>query len=147
MKKLKLEFIVGLFFILGLLSLVYLSIEFTRFEMKTKGGYLVIATFENIGGLKVGANVEIAGVPVGIVRNISLEDYRARVELLIRKNVKIPDDSIASIKTKGLLGEKFLEISPGASEEFLKEDEEIIDTQSPLDFEQAIGKFIFGKIE
>ena len=147
MKKFKLEFVVGLFVIVGILALVYLSIELTRFEMKTQGGYGVIAVFENVGGLKEGANVEVAGVPIGIVKTIRLDDYRALVSLHIKKGIQIPDDSIASIKTKGLLGEKFLEISPGASDEFVTADGEIIDTQAPIDFEKALGKFIFGKVE
>jgi len=147
MKKFRLEFIVGLFILVGLLSLVYLSVKLTRFEMNTKGGYNIKAFFENVGDLNTGANVEIAGVPVGIVKEIILEDYRAFVTLRLRKEIKIPDDSMASVKTKGLLGEKFLEISPGASDEFIAEGGEIIDTQSPLDFEKAMGKFIFGKVE
>ena len=129
------------------MSLVYLSIKLTRFEMNTKGGYYIKAFFENVGDLNIGANVEIAGVPVGIVKEIILDDYRALVTVQIKKGIKIPDDSMASVKTKGLLGEKFLEVSPGASDEFIAEGGEIIDTQSPLDFEKALGKFIFGKVE
>ncbi|MBN1521500.1 MAG: outer membrane lipid asymmetry maintenance protein MlaD [Candidatus Aureabacteria bacterium] len=147
MKKFRIEFIVGLFLVLGILALVYLSVNLTRFEMKTKGGYEIKAFFENVGGLKVGANVEVAGVPIGIIKDIELEDYRALVVLHIKKGIKIPDDSIASIKTKGLLGEKFLEVSPGASDDFIPAEGEIIDTQSPIDFEEALGKFIFGKVE
>ena len=147
MKKFSLEFVVGLFFFIGIGALLYLSVSLTRFEMKTKGGYAVKAVFDNVGGLKDRSNVEVAGVPIGIVKKIILDDYRALVQLRIKNGVKIPDDSIASIKTKGLLGEKFLEISPGGSDEYIQKEGEIIDTQSPLDFEQALGKFIFGKVD
>ena len=147
MKKFRTEFIVGLFIVVGMLALLYLSVKLTRFEMRAKGGYNVKVFFANVGGLNEGSNVEVAGVPIGVVKKISLEDYRAQVILHIRNNIKIPDDSMASIKTKGLLGEKFLEISPGASEDFLAVGGEIIDSQSPIDFEKALGKFIFGKVE
>jgi phospholipid/cholesterol/gamma-HCH transport system substrate-binding protein len=147
MKNLKLEFFVGVFFIVGLLALIYMSVELTRFEMKTKGGYTVKTTFENAGGLKVGSNVEIAGVPIGIVKQIELREYKAVVTLHIIQKVQIPDDSMVAIKTKGLLGEKYVEVSPGASETPLKSGSEIMDTQSPIDFEKALGKYIFGKVE
>ncbi len=147
MKKIKLEFIVGLFFIIGILAIIYLSVRMTSYELKINKGYEVKAIFDNSGGLNAGANVEVAGVPVGSVKKIYLEDYRAVLLLQIRESVQIPDDSMASIKTQGLLGEKFLEITPGASDDFIPPNGEIIDTQSPLDIEKAMGKFIFGKAE
>jgi len=147
MKKEKLEFTVGVFIIMGFLSLAYLSINLTKFKMKAQGGYILKAYFENVGGLKKGANVEIAGVPIGMIKKIKLEDYKALVFMQIKNGVKIPDDSMAVIKTKGLLGEKYMEIMPGASETYYKDGDEIIDTQAPLDFEKAIGKFIFGKVK
>lgn len=147
MRNFKLEFAVGLFFIIGILAIIYLSVKVTSFNLDTKRGYTVRAVFDNVGGLKQNAKVEIAGVPVGVVQKIDLYDYRALVHLQIKKGVKIPDDSIASIKTKGMLGEKFLEISPGASDVYINPHEEIIDTQSPIDFEKALGKYIFGGVE
>ncbi len=100
-----------------------------------------------LGGLKVGALVEIAGVEVGRVRSLSLDDnYQARVVLDIDKKVKLQDDSIASIKTKGLLGEKYIDIVPGGEDEMIEDGGKILDTEPPIDLEELIAKFIFGKV-
>ena len=109
-------------------------------------GYKLYAEFSEIGGLKNGASVEIAGVEVGRVKNISLSDYQAKIELQINSGVKIQEDSIAAVKTKGLLGEKFIQISPGGDEKVIPPGGKIRETQPPLDLEKAIGNFIFGKV-
>lgn len=145
MRKFNLELIVGLFMLVGIASLAYLSINFGKLELGAKG-YDVTAEFSNLGGLKEGAQVEIAGVQVGRVKSLSLKDYRAEVILTINHSLKLQEDSILSIKTKGLLGEKFLDISPGGSDEFIPPGGRIRETQPPLDLEEALSKFIFGKI-
>jgi phospholipid/cholesterol/gamma-HCH transport system substrate-binding protein len=102
--------------------------------------------FPGTGGLKAGAPVEIAGVEVGRVDRIDLVDYEARVTLRIRRGVEIQDDAIASIKTRGLIGEKFLRISPGGSEKIVPPNGRIREVEAPVDLEELISKYIFGKV-
>ena len=146
MKRIDTELLVGLFMIIGIACLAYLSIKLGRMEIIGDKGYKLYAEFSEIGGLNKGASVEIAGVEVGRVRNISLSDYQAKVELQINSGVKIQEDSIAAVKTKGLLGEKYIQISPGGDEKIIPPGGKIRETQPPLDLEKAIGNFIFGKV-
>jgi len=146
MKRIDTELLVGLFMIIGITCLTYLSIKLGRMEIIGDKGYKLYAEFFEIGGLKNGASVEIAGVEVGRVKNISLSDYQAKIELQINSGVKIQEDSIAAVKTKGLLGEKYIQISPGGDEKIIPPGGKIRETQPPLDLEKAIGNFIFGKV-
>jgi len=146
MKRIDTELLVGLFMIVGITCLTYLSIKLGRMEIIGDKGYKLYAEFSEIGGLKNGASVEIAGVEVGRVRNISLSDYQAKIELQINSGVKIQEDSIAAVKTKGLFGEKYIQISPGGDEKIIPPGGKIRETQPPLDLEKAIGNFIFGKV-
>lgn len=146
MKRIDIELIVGLFMILGIACFTYLSIKLGRMEIIGDKGYKLYAEFSEIGGLKTGASVEIAGVEVGRVKNISLSNYQAKVEMQINQAVKLQEDSIAAVKTKGLLGEKYIQISPGGAEEIIPHGGKIRETQPPLDLEKAIGNFIFGKV-
>ena len=146
MKRIDTELLVGLFMIIGITCLTYLSIKLGRMEIIGDKGYKLYAEFSEIGGLKNGASVEIAGVEVGRVRNISLSDYQEKLELQINSGVKIQEDSIAAVKTKGLLGEKYIQISPGGDEKIIPPGGKIRETQPPLDLEKAIGNFIFGKV-
>ena len=106
----------------------------------------ILSEFEDAGGVKPGASVEIAGVQIGKVKNITLDNYQALVEFTISKNVEIQEDAIASIKTKGLIGEKYVQISPGGSEKFLRDGEKIRETESAIDVEELISKYVFGKV-
>jgi phospholipid/cholesterol/gamma-HCH transport system substrate-binding protein len=146
MKKFDLELSVGLFIIAGIICLGYLSIKLGKMEVFGKKGYEIYAFFSNRGGLKTGSPVVIAGVEVGRVKSISLEDYQARVVLNLPRNVRIQEDAIASIKTKGLIGEKYIEITPGGSEELIPPKGRIRDTQPAVDLEELISNFVFGKI-
>ncbi len=147
MKKIDLELAVGFFVLIGILSLGYLSIKLGRLEFFGEGRYIVYAKFEKAGGIKSGAVVEIAGVEVGKVKSIVLDkDYQATISLLINKDVKIQEDAIASIRTKGLIGEKYIEISPGGSENVLPIGGTIRETESAIDLERIISKFVFGKV-
>ena len=147
MKKIDLELAVGFFVLIGILSLGYLSIKLGRLEFFGEGKYIVYAKFEKAGGIKPGAVVEIAGVEVGKVKSIVLDkDYQATTSLLINKDVKIQEDAIASIRTKGLIGEKYIEISPGGSENVLPIGGTIRETESAIDLERIISKFVFGKV-
>lgn len=146
MKKFDLELAVGLFIIAGILCLGYLSIKLGKMEIVGKKGYEIYGVFSNIGGLKVGSSIEIAGVNVGRVTNISLDNYQAHVVLNFPKDLKIQEDAIASVKTRGLIGEKYIEITPGGSEEIIKPGSRIQETQPAIDIEGLISKFAFGKI-
>ena len=146
MKKFDLELAVGLFIIAGMVCLGYLSIKLGKMEIIAEKGYDVYAVFSNAGGLKNGASVEIAGVDIGRVRGITLDNYQARVVLNLPWKVKIQEDAIASVKTKGLIGEKYVEISPGASEKLIKPGDRIQETQPAIDVEELISKYVFGKI-
>jgi phospholipid/cholesterol/gamma-HCH transport system substrate-binding protein len=106
----------------------------------------IYAEFSNIGGLKKGAVVEIAGVEVGKVEGISLEDYQAKVKMQIESTLEIQEDAIASVKTKGIFGKKYIEITPGGSEKIISSGGKIRDTQPPFDLEKAISKLVFGKV-
>jgi phospholipid/cholesterol/gamma-HCH transport system substrate-binding protein len=146
MKKFDLELGVGLFMIAGILALGYLSVRLAKLEVIGQKGYNLEAIFSNSGGLKSGASVVIAGVDVGRVKSIKLDDYRALVSLHLSSGIKIQEDSIAAIKTMGLIGEKYVEISPGGSDVILKPGQQIRDTQPPVDLEQLISSYVFGKL-
>ena len=146
MKKFDLELAVGLFIIVGVLCLAYLSIKLGKLEIVGERGYEIYGIFSNVGGLKVGSSVEIAGVNVGQVKRIRLENYQANVVLNLTKGVKVQDDAIVSVKTKGLIGEKYVEITPGGSEKTIQPGGRILETQPPIDIEELISKFVFGKI-
>ena len=146
MKKLDLELTVGLFIIAGILCLGYLSIKLGKMEMIRGNGYDTYALFSNTGGLRTGSPIVIAGVDVGRVKSILLENYEARVVLHLPENVKIQEDAIASIKTKGLIGERYVEITPGGSEKMIGPGGRIRETQPAVDLEELISKYVFGKI-
>ncbi len=146
MKKVDLELAVGFFLLLGILSLAYISIKLGRLELIGGGGYPLYAEFTQAGGIKEGSVVEIAGVQIGRVKSVRLSDYEALVEFTINENVKIQEDAIASIKTKGLIGEKFVQISPGASEEMIPPGGKIRDTESAIDIEELLSKYAFGEV-
>ncbi len=147
MKRFSLEFFVGIFMIIGILCLGYLSIKLGKMEVLGGEGYEIDAFFSNCGGLKNGASVMIAGVEIGRVKSIELKDYEARVVMLLPEWVAVQEDAIASIKTKGLIGEKYVEITPGGAEEIIKPGGTIMDTQPAVDFEELISKYVFGKVE
>jgi phospholipid/cholesterol/gamma-HCH transport system substrate-binding protein len=146
MKKLDLELTVGLFIIAGIICLGYLSFKLGKTEMIKGNGYDTYALFSNTGGLRTGSPIIIAGVDVGRVKSITLDNYQARVVLHLPENVKIQEDSIASIKTRGLIGEKYIEITPGGSEKMIVPGGRILETQPAVDLEELISKFVFGKI-
>ena len=148
MKKINFDAIVGLFVLTGFLAFVYMSLqlgEFSVFSMEKT--YSVQANFGNVSGLKRGALIEMAGVNVGKVSNITLgENDQGRVKLQINNGVKITDDAIASIKTQGIIGDKYIKISQGGSEELLVDGSFITETESAVDLEELVSKYIFGNV-
>ncbi|MBA3968377.1 MAG: outer membrane lipid asymmetry maintenance protein MlaD [Nitrospirales bacterium] len=147
MERGKLELIVGLFVLVGVICLGYLAIKLGKLELVGGDYYELQAEFSSTSGLKNGAAVEIAGVGVGRVKNIGLKGDRAQVVLAIQDGITVFDDAIASIKTRGIIGEKFMEVSPGGAGEPLKTGETIVDTESGIDLEQVISQFIHGNVE
>ena len=145
MEKAKLEFVVGLFVLVGLVCLGYLSIKLGKLEVIGGHLYEVQADFTSASGLKPGATVEIAGVGVGRVKKIALKEDRAFVTLAIHDDVKLYSDTIASIKTRGIIGEKFLSLSPGGGGDLLQPGTKIRDTESGLDLEELVSQYIHGK--
>ena len=141
----RMELGVGLFMVAGILALAYLSVNLGRVDILGQRGYDVYADFPSVGGLKSGAAVEIAGVPVGRVQSIGLNDFQARVTLRIDNDVKLQTDAIVSIKTKGLIGEKFVLISPGGSEKMVPAGGRLTEVEAPVDIEELISKYVFGK--
>jgi phospholipid/cholesterol/gamma-HCH transport system substrate-binding protein len=137
---------VGLFLVVGVLALGYLSIKLGRVSLLGTTGYTVMVEFPSVGGLKAGSAVEIAGVEIGRVESIGLADYQARVVLRLNSDVKLQEDAIASIKTKGLIGEKYIRISPGGSDKIIPPNGRIREVEAPVDLEELISKYIFGKV-
>jgi phospholipid/cholesterol/gamma-HCH transport system substrate-binding protein len=146
MRKGNLEVVVGVFVLLGLACLAYLAVNLGKMEIYGEG-YNIYANFNNASGLKTGAAVEVAGVEVGRVAAIQITpQYQARVSMKLRTGVKIHDDAIASIRTKGIIGDKFVKLSPGNSEKIIPPGGTIIDTESGIDLEEVISSYIHGKV-
>lgn len=147
MKKFDVEIAVGIFVFLGLLCLAYISVKLGKINLLGNDYYSVKTVFSSVKGLKKDTVVEIAGVEVGKVDAIKLIDYEAVVTLLIREDIELQEDAIASIRTKGLLGEKYVEIEPGGSDELIQPGGTLHDTEPPIDLEKLIGNIVFGKVE
>ena len=146
MEKTKLELMVGAFVLVGIVCLGYLSIKLGKLEVIGGDLYEVDAQFNSASGLKTGSTVEIAGVEVGRVKSIMLKDDRAMVRLAVQNGTKLYSDTIASIKTRGIIGEKFLALSPGGSGDPLKAGDMIRDTESGLDLEELVSQYVHGKV-
>ena len=146
MERTRVNIAVGIFVILGILGLAYLSISLGQISFLSGRGYTVTVDFPSVGGLKTGSTVEIAGVEIGRVQSIGLADYQARVILRVQAGIKLQEDSIASIKTKGLIGEKYIRISPGGSDKIIGPNGKIREVEAPVDFEELLSKYIFGKV-
>ena len=147
-KSFNLELAVGVFMLVGLLALAYLAINLGGIDLFGGNYTKVYARFDSVSGLKEGARVEIAGVLVGKVDKISLnQDDMAKVELLIFPEVKLQTDVIASIKTQGIIGDKFIKISPGGDDIYLGNGGLITETESAIDLEDLISKYVFGSVK
>ena len=148
MKKYSMEFSVGLFVLAGLLCLGYMTVKLGKMEVFSEKGHSFTARFTSITGLRVGASVEIAGVPVGKVTSITLKTdvYDAEVGLQIDDDVVITDDAIASVKTSGIIGDKYVSISIGAGAP-VGDGGVITETESAVDLEALISKYVFGGVE
>jgi phospholipid/cholesterol/gamma-HCH transport system substrate-binding protein len=146
MRRANLELTVGFFVLMGLACLAYLAINLGKIEIYGKG-YQISANFENASGLKIGSAVEVAGVEVGRVVSIQLTpSYQARVKINVAAGLLVHDDAIASIRTKGIIGDKFVKLSPGSSEKLIPPGGKIINTESAIDLEELLSSYIHGKV-
>ena len=145
MNRINIETGVGIFLVIGLISLGFLSVKLGGVNLFGAQHYSVKARFSNISGLKEGATVEIAGVQIGKVARIDLDDYDAVVEMDIDHDVKLQEDSIASIRTQGIIGDKFIKIKVGGSDDYIEDGGEIIETESAIELEELVSKYIFEK--
>ncbi|MDM8551751.1 outer membrane lipid asymmetry maintenance protein MlaD [Desulfobacterales bacterium HSG2] len=148
MKKSSVEISVGIFVLVGIFCVGYLSIRFGKMEWIGENYYPVLARFESVAGLTPGAEVRMAGIPVGKVQSVSLDmkEKVALVEMKIQKDIVLSDDVMASIKTAGLIGDKYIKLSPGGSDETLDPGEMVDETESALDIEELVSKYVFGGI-
>jgi phospholipid/cholesterol/gamma-HCH transport system substrate-binding protein len=137
------QLFVGIFTLIGIAALMYLSVRLGRVEIVRPPGYTLFANFDNIAGLKTGDQVEIAGVKVGKVVDIGLKDNRAHIAMRVHQGVAVDDDAIAKVVTSGLIGDKYIAIALGGGDD-LKNGGTIRKTQSAFVLEDAIGAFISG---
>lgn len=149
MNQRKLELLVGVFVVLGIAAVGYLTIQLGSGALVGSDTYLVEARFANVGGLNQGSSVLMAGVFVGRVEEISLDpnDYSAIASMRILSGVQLPSDTMASIKTRGLIGDKHIALAPGAEETYLQAGDRIVMTESAVDLESLIGRLAFGSLD
>ena len=149
MRKLKIETLVGLFVLAGLVAIAFLSIRIGGARFFGSDHYELQARFTNVGGLNRGADVRIGGVSVGQVLDVRLdpETFSAFVRFRVAAALEFDDDTIASIRTSGLIGDKFLSLSPGGSGIVLEPGEVMYDTESAVDLESLISRFAFGSVD
>jgi len=149
MNRTSIETAVGVFMLIGIACIGYLTIKLGRMEITGGDHYTVSAHFQSVSGLRTGAAVEMAGVPVGRVDAIMLDQERedARVLLKIENHIKLTEDVLASVKTSGLIGDKFILLTLGSSDELISEGDEITETESAVDLQGLIGKYDFGGVE
>jgi phospholipid/cholesterol/gamma-HCH transport system substrate-binding protein len=149
MKKCALETTVGLFVVVGLVCVGYMTVKLGNVSFMGKDTYILQARFGTVSGLKVGSPVEIYGIQVGQVDKLDIDPAKqmARVEMEIRKGIKVFDDGSASVKTAGLIGDKFIKIDPGGAGTLLQPGGTITETSSALDIEDLIGRYAFGEVK
>ncbi len=139
---------VGIFMLIGIACVGYLTVQLGKMQWLGDNFYALNARFKSAEGLKTGSQIDIAGVKVGQVGSIQFDPKRqmALVQLKIQKDIVLTDDVIASVKTSGLIGDRYIKLSPGGSDVVLKPGDQITDTESAIDFEDLISKYVFGKV-
>jgi phospholipid/cholesterol/gamma-HCH transport system substrate-binding protein len=149
MKKYAIETTVGIFVMIGLLCIGYLAVILGRVSFLDTDNYRLYANFTSVSGLRVGGSVNMFGLGVGRVDRLDIDQQsqQARVEIVIRKDIKIYEDAMASIKTEGLIGDKYVNIDPGGAGEQLKPGDTIIQTQAAVDVADLISKYAFGDVK
>jgi len=148
LKKYSIETVVGIFVVIGLICVGYMTIKLGKVSLFGDDYYSLYARFSSVSGLKTGSPVEVHGIEVGRVEKMTLDTEKqiAVLELKIRKGITVYDDAIAAIKTAGLIGDKFVNIDPGGGGEALASGAFITETTSPTDMEELISKYAFGDV-
>jgi phospholipid/cholesterol/gamma-HCH transport system substrate-binding protein len=148
MKKFHHETVAGVFVLIGLLCVGYLAVKLGDVRVFGADAYPLFARFSSVSGLRVGNPVEMLGIEVGRVESFKMdqENQVVVVELRIRKDIKVYDDAIASVKTAGLIGDRYVSLDAGGGGEILKPGGVIRDTQPPIDLTELIGKYAFGSV-
>ncbi len=146
MNQSRVDILVGIFVLAGMISLGYLAISLGKLEVVGTSGYIVYGEFASVAGLKVGDSVEIAGVKIGRVESIGLADGRARLGFRIDSGIELQDDVIASVRSRGLIGDKFVLLTLGSSDRVFKDGGQFRDTESPHDITEVLGMFFGGDL-
>lgn len=149
MKKYSIETMVGIFIVIGLICVGYMTIKLGKVSLFGEDTYLLYARFVSVSGLRVGSAVEIYGIQVGSVTSLSIDSEKQMgvVGIKVNKETKVYDDAAATIKSSGLIGDKYVKIDPGGSGEILKPRGIITQTSVPADVEDLIGKYAFGDVK
>jgi phospholipid/cholesterol/gamma-HCH transport system substrate-binding protein len=149
MKKYTMETIVGIFVVVGLICIGYMTVKLGKLNLFSSDYYPLVAKFTTVSGLRTGSPVNILGIDVGRVERITMdqENQKAVVEIRVKKDIKIYDNAIASIKTEGLIGDKYLSIDPGGGSDLLKPNGVITETQAAVDLTELVGKYAFGEVK
>ena len=148
MNNRKIEFLVGSFVLVGLIAVLYLAIQVGSARFFGSDSYTITARFSSASGVNPGSRVEIAGVRVGTVKDVVLNDsFYAIVTLELPNTLKLDDGTIASVKTAGLIGDRFIHLSPGGFGDPIEQGFQIVDTESALDIESLISRFALGGID
>jgi phospholipid/cholesterol/gamma-HCH transport system substrate-binding protein len=148
MKKYTQETVVGIFVVVGLFAIAYMTVKLGNVGFVGENSYSLYAKFSTVTGLRVGNPVNMLGLEIGRVESFKMdqENQVAVVELKINNGIKVYDDAIASIKTEGLIGDKFISIDAGGSGDLLKNGDTITDTESPTDIMDLVSKYAFGDV-
>jgi phospholipid/cholesterol/gamma-HCH transport system substrate-binding protein len=149
LKKYAVETTVGIFLVFGLLCIGYMAMKLGHVSLLGDNAYSLFARFTTVSGLRIGSPVNMLGIEVGRVGRLTMDqkDQKAVVEIRIQKDIKVYEDAIVSIKTEGLIGDKFLSIDPGGSGKLLGPGGTITETQPAVDMVDLIGKYAFGEVK
>jgi len=148
MKKYTQETVVGIFVVIGLIAIAYMTVKLGNVGFLGENSYSLYAKFNKVTGLRVGNPVNMFGLEIGRVESFKMdqENQVVVVDFKINKGIKIYDDAIASIKTEGLIGDKFVSIDPGGGGDLLEDGDTITDTESPTDIMDLVSKYAFGDV-
>jgi phospholipid/cholesterol/gamma-HCH transport system substrate-binding protein len=148
MKKYMQETVVGIFVVIGLLAIAYMTVKLGNVGFIGEQSYSLYAKFSSVTGLRTGNPVNMLGLEIGRVESFEMdqENLVAVVQLKISNGIKVYDDAIASIKTEGLIGDKFVSIDPGGGGDLLEHGDTITDTESPTDIMELVSKYAFGDV-
>jgi phospholipid/cholesterol/gamma-HCH transport system substrate-binding protein len=149
MKKYAMETTVGIFVVFGLICIGYMTVKLGHVSLLGDNSYSLFADFTSVSGLRPGNPVDMLGIEVGRVERLTMDqkNQKAIVELRLQQGIKVYDDAVASIRTEGLIGDKYISIDPGGGGELLKPGETIIETQPSIDITDIIGKYAFGEVK